>query len=64
MKKMFSKVNKKLVAAGAAISGVAANAAVTMPTPDYTNIESAATIGFGIVLTVSLLMAARRFFRG
>ena len=57
------KHTKKLVAAGLAVGATAANAAVTMPTPDYTNIEAAATVGFGIVLTVGLLMKAKRFFR-
>ena len=63
MKKMFQKNVKKLVALGASVGAVAANAAVTVPTPDYTDVEAAATVGFGIVLTVGLLMKAKRFFR-
>ena len=59
-----AKKNKGKVAGAVALGlTAAANAAVTMPTPDYTNIESAAGIGFGIVLTVGLLSKAKRFFR-
>jgi hypothetical protein len=53
----------KIVGAAALGLTAAANAAVTMPTADYTNIETAAGIGFGVVLTVGLLMKAKRFFR-
>jgi opacity protein-like surface antigen len=62
----FQKVSKKvLVASGAAILSAAnaSAAAITMPVVDYTDIQSAATIGFGVTLTVGLLMAAKRFFR-
>ena len=38
-------------------------AAVTMPTPTYTDIEGAAAIGFAIAITVGLLMQAKSFFR-
>ncbi len=38
-------------------------AAVTMPTADYSDIESAAAIGFAIAITVGLLMKAKSFFR-
>jgi len=38
-------------------------AAVTMPTASYTDIEAAAAIGFGIAITVGLLMKAKSFFR-
>ena len=55
--------NKIAVGVTSLIATTASQAAVTMPTPDYTSIESAATVGFGIVLTVGLLMQARRFFR-
>lgn len=61
--KFFQKHTKKLVAAGLAVYGAAANAAVTMPTPSYTDIESAAVVGFGIAITVALLMKAKSFFR-
>jgi uncharacterized membrane protein YdfJ with MMPL/SSD domain len=63
MKKFFQRNVKKLVAAGSAVGASAANAAVTMPTPSYTDIEAAATLGFGIVITVSLLMAAKTFLK-
>jgi len=66
LKRLAQKANKAKVAilVGATTVAVSsANAAVTMPTADYTNIESAAGIGFGIVLTVGLLMKAKRFFR-
>lgn len=56
--------NKGKVAGAVALGlTAAANAAVTMPTADYSNIEAAAGIGFGIALTVGLLMKAKRFFR-
>ena len=54
---------KKLVVLGAIGLTSAANAAVTMPAPDYADIESAAGIGFGIALTVGLLYKAKGFFR-
>lgn len=57
------KYTKKIVAAGLAFGGAAANAAVTMPTPSYTDIEAAAVVGFGIAITVALLMKAKSFFR-
>jgi hypothetical protein len=41
-----------------------ASAAVTMPTPDYTDIQAAAVVGFGIVISVALLMKAKSFLRG
>ena len=68
---MFNSLKKTIaqnkVGAGAIALGLGATnsmAAVTMPTADYTNIESAAAIGFAVTLTVGLLVAARRFFRG
>ena len=61
--KFIRKHIKKAVAAGLAVGTTAANAAVTMPTADYTNIEAAAGIGFGIALTVGLLYKAKGFFR-
>lgn len=63
MKKAFRKNAKKLLAAGVAVYGAAANAAVVMPTPSYTEIEAAAAVGFGIVIVVSLLMAAKSFLK-
>ena len=60
---VLSKQKAKIVALGAIGLTAAANAAVTLPAPDYTNIEAAAGIGFGIVLTVGLLTKAKRFFR-
>lgn len=63
MKNRFRKIAAKVAAAGLAVYGAAANAAVTMPTPSYTDIEAAATLGFGIVITVSLLMAAKTFLK-
>lgn len=62
--KAFQKHSKKLVAAGLAVYGAAANAAVTMPTPGYTDIEAAAVVGFGIIITVALLMKAKSFLKG
>lgn len=64
MQKRFKKLTAQAVAAGLAVYGAAANAAVTMPTADYTDIEAAAVIGFGIAITVGLLMKAKGFFRG
>lgn len=64
MKNAFRKNAKKFLAAGAAVYGAAANAAVTMPTPAYTDIEAAAVVGFGIVITVALLVKAKSFLRG
>lgn len=62
---MPESVKKGLVAVGVVVlAGAAANAAVTMPTPDYTDIEAAAVIGFGIVITVALLVKAKSFLRG
>lgn len=51
-----------LIALGALASNAAA--AVTMPSPSYTDIEAAAVVGFGIVITVALLMKAKSFLRG
>ena len=59
----MKNLKAKLLGLGLALYGVSASAAVTLPTPDYSNIEGAATVGFGIVLTVGLLMKAKRFFR-
>ena len=54
---------KKALVLGTVALTSAANAAVTMPTVDYTNIEAAAGIGFGVALTVGLLYKAKGFFR-
>jgi len=65
-KKVLDRINQskgKIVALGAMGLTAAANAAVTMPTADYTDIEAAAGVGFAVVLTVGLLMKAKRFFR-
>ncbi|MFA5234892.1 MAG: hypothetical protein WC390_10880 [Sulfurimonas sp.] len=63
-KKVTDKLSNNKVVAGvsAAVIGVQAQAAVVMPTADYTDIEAAAVIGFGIAITVGLLMKAKRFF--
>lgn len=53
-----------VVAVGAAVAASNAAAAVTMPSPSYTDIEAAAVVGFGIVITVALLMKAKSFLRG
>lgn len=63
MKNRFRKIAAKVAAAGLAVYGAAANAAVTMPTPSYTDIEAAAAVGFTIAITVALLMRAKSFFR-
>jgi hypothetical protein len=63
MKKMSNSVRNGLLAAGVLVASTSVQAAVTMPTPSYTDIEAAAAIGFAIVLTVGLLMKAKRFFR-
>lgn len=63
-------MSKKLLVAGSALSVIAtaSNAAIVgatplvMPTANYTNIEAAATVGFGVVLTVGLLKKAKSFF--
>jgi hypothetical protein len=60
--KKFGQHKGKVLGALATLGAVSANAAVTMPTPDYTNIEAAAGIGFAVVLAVGLLMKAKRFF--
>jgi len=52
-----------VVAVGAAVVASNAAAAVTMPTPSYIDIEAAAVVGFGIAITVALLMKAKSFFR-
>lgn len=67
MKKKFSKAVKigttaKVAVVGLALSGTSAMANVTMPSPVYDDIEAAAAIGFAVVLTVGLLMKAKRFF--
>ena len=71
----FQKVSKKvadklsqskavIVVAGSAVLATSSQAAaIVMPAPDYTDIQSAATIGFGVALTVGLLMKAKSFFR-
>lgn len=63
MKKISSSVRNGLVAAGALVLTTAGNAAVTMPTTSYTDIEAAAAIGFAIAITVGLLMKAKSFFK-
>jgi hypothetical protein len=61
---MSESVKKGLALVGVvALTTTSAFAEVTMPTADYTSIESAAGIGFAVVLTVGLLMKAKRFFR-
>lgn len=62
---MFKSTKSKIIAVGLTAAAMASNAAavVTLPTPDYTNIEAAAGVGFGIVLTVGLLRRAKSFFR-
>jgi uncharacterized PurR-regulated membrane protein YhhQ (DUF165 family) len=60
---VLSKQKTKIVALSVVGLTAAANAAVTLPVPDYSDIEAAAGIGFGIVLTVGLLTKAKRFFR-
>ena len=54
---------KKALILGSVALASAANVAVTMREADYTNIEAAAGIGFGIALTVGLLYKAKGFFR-
>lgn len=53
----------KAIAVAGVLGTTAANAAVVMPTADYTDIELAAAVGFGIAITVGLLKKARSFFR-
>lgn len=67
--KISKKVTDKVQSSKVAVLGTAgtimatsANAAVTMPAASYTDIEAAAAIGFGIAITVGLLMKAKRFF--
>lgn len=61
---MKNTVKKGLALVGlVGLGAVNANAAVTMPTPSYTDIEAAAAVGFGIAITVALLMRAKSFFR-
>lgn len=62
MKKMSNSVKSGLVAVGVLVLSSSAQAAITMPVVTYTDIESAALIGFGIAITVGLLMKAKRFF--
>jgi Flp pilus assembly protein protease CpaA len=61
MKKMSNSVKNGLVAVGVLVLTTSSQAAVTMPTVSYTDIEAAAVIGFGIAITVGLLMKAKRF---
>ena len=56
-----AKVATAVVATSVAVGN--ASAAVTMPTADYSTIEGAATIGFGITIVVGLLYKAKGFFR-
>lgn len=63
--KLTSTVGKVAAAVGALVGAgqvTVAKAAVVMPAADYTDIELAAAIGFGIAITVGLLMKAKRFF--
>lgn len=62
---MFKGMTKRIVIGVTAASVAASNlaAATTMPTPDYGDITAAAAIGFAVVLTVGLLMKAKKFFR-
>lgn len=53
-----------VVAVGAAVAASNAAAAIAMPTVDYADINSAAALGFGIIVTVALLMKAKSFLRG
>lgn len=62
MKKMSNSVRNGLLAVGVLVASTSAQAAVVMPTVSYTDIEAAAVIGFGIAITVGLLMKAKRFF--
>jgi len=64
MKKVSMKQRLVLGVAGLAALASNAAAAVTMPTPSYTDIEAAAVVGFAIVITVALLMKAKSFLRG
>lgn len=59
-------LTQKIALVGAGVVTLASNAAaaVTMPTPSYTDIEAAAVVGFGIVITVALLVKAKAFLRG
>lgn len=60
--KISNKVKLGLSTLGALLLSTSAQAAVAMPEANYTDIESAAVIGFGIAITVGLLMKAKRFF--
>ena len=62
--KRFPSVSKGLVVSSLlALGSISAFADdVTMPEADYANINAAATVGFAVILTVGLLMKAKRFF--
>jgi hypothetical protein len=62
---MFKGMTQRIILGVTAVATMASNAAaaVTMPTPSYTDIEAAAVVGFGIAITVALLMKAKSFFR-
>jgi len=57
------KARVALVVASTTIAVGNASAAVTMPTADYTTLEGAAAVGFGITIVVGLLYKAKGFFR-
>ena len=65
-KKVLDNVSKSKAVVAVAVTSImatASQAAITLPTADYTDIESAAAIGFGVVLTVGLLKKAMGFFK-
>ncbi len=52
------------VGLGAVIAGsTPANAAITFPTPDYTDFEAGVALVIGVVLTVMLAKKVKGFFR-
>jgi hypothetical protein len=63
---MFKTHAKKLVAAGLAVYGAVANAAVSVPTTadvDYTSAELAAGVLMLVLVTVLLIKKAIAFFK-
>lgn len=57
------KYTKKIVAAGLAFGGAAANAAITPPTVDYSDIYTLAGVAVGVLTIVLLVRKALSFFK-
>ena len=64
VKKAKNKVAAFVAGGFAIIAGsTPANAAITFPTPDYTDFEAGVALVIGVVLTVMLAKKVKGFFR-